>query len=240
MQEMSFPSFDIKFAVALPREIILMLLGGRKSSAEWLSQLDFYQSVWAVDSGAELCMAAQIIPERLIGDCDSTSTEAWDWAKQRGAKVSFFASEKDLTDFQLALELLIDESGQTRKGVFLTGAFGGRLDHLISLIYSLTEWSEKYLPIGMADEQETLLLLHGGDKVEIKFKKSPLVISLLPLEDSGGVSISGVRWPLEKVMLERARPYSISNRPVGGGVVTVEVKEGLVGLYCLWAESQLI
>lgn len=239
MKEISFPSFDIKFAEAMPGEIILMLLGGRKVPAKWLSRLDFYQSAWAIDSGIELCKAAKIIPERLIGDGDSADADAWEWAKLEGAKIYSYKREKDLTDFQLALELLSNEESPEPQGVILTGAFGGRFDHLISLFYSLTYWSDKYQPIGIADEREAVFLLRGGDKAEIKFRRRPSAISILPLEDSEGVSISGVRWVLEKVVLERAKPYSVSNRPDEGNVVVAEVEKGLIGLYCAWDEYNI-
>lgn len=234
MKILSFPLFEIKLTPALPDEIILMLLGGRKVHPQWLSALDFYTSAWAVDSGVELCVKANIVPECLIGDGDSASPDAWEWAVKRGAEVYSYESEKDLTDFQIALELLAQKTDVPRKGVFLTGAFGGRFDHLISMINSFTGWSEHYLPIGIADPEEALFFLRGGDTAEIEFQSPPVAVSLIPFRDSRGVSISNVRWPLEKVSLERAKPYSISNRPDEKNRVAASVEEGLVGLYCAW------
>lgn len=233
MDVISFPLFKIKFMDALPDETILMLLGGRRASTGWLSSLGFYQSCWAVDSGVETCRAAGIIPDRLIGDGDSASAESWSWAKENGAEVHSYGSEKDLTDFQLALELLTNEPTAQPKGVFLANAFGGRFDHLVSVVYSFAGWSDKYIPIGMADEKEALFLLRGGG-VEIEFHQPPEAVSLIPFTDSRRVSISGVRWPLENVVLERFRPYSVSNRPDAANRIRAFAGEGLVGLYCAW------
>lgn len=235
MNVLSFASFDIRFTANLPGEIILMALGGRRPCPLWLAGLDFYQSVWAVDSGADVCLAAGIVPERIIGDGDSAGAGTWRRAEELGSEVYSYESEKDLTDFQLALELLSREETSQTKGLFLTGAFGGRFDHLISVLYSFTGWSGKYIPIGMADEKEALFLLPGGG-AEIVFRDNPTAVSLLPLEDSEGVSICGVRWPLENVRLERARPYSVSNRPDARGRVAASVGKGLVGLYCAWGD----
>lgn len=234
MNKLSFPLFEIEFTKTLPREIILMLLGGRKAAPEWLAQLDFYDNVWAVDSGVDLCMAAKITPDRLIGDGDSASAEAWAWAKREGAKVYPYESDKDLTDFQLALELLSSEACEKTQGVVLTGAFGGRFDHLFSMFFSFTEWSKKYLPVGIADEREALFLLRGGEGAVIEFHGRPAAVSLIPFADSSGVSIGEVKWPLKKVELERARPYSISNIPGSGNRISASVEKGLVGLYCAW------
>lgn len=234
MDVISFPLFKIKFMDALPDETILMLLGGRRASSEWLSSLRFYQSCWAIDSGVETCRAAGIIPDRLIGDGDSASAESWSWAKENGADIHSYGSEKDLTDFQLALELLSGEPAAQPKGVFLSNAFGGRFDHLESVVCSFAGWSDKYIPIGMADEKEALFILRGGG-AEIEFYRSPEVVSLIPFTDSREVSISGVRWPLENVVLERFRPYSVSNRPDAGNRIRACAGEGLVGLYCAWS-----
>lgn len=234
MDIISFPLFEIKFMDALPDETILMLLGGRRASAGWLSSLSFYQHCWAIDSGVETCRAAGIIPDRLIGDGDSASAESWIWAKENGAEVHSYESEKDLTDFQLALELLSNEPAVSPKGVFLSNAFGGRFDHLESVVCSFAGWSEKYIPIGIADEKEALFMLRGGGAA-IEFRQPPEVVSLIPFTDSCGVSISGVRWPLENVILERFRPYSVSNRPNAGNRIRAIAGEGLVGLYCAWS-----
>lgn len=234
MSVLSFPSFEIELTPDLPDGIILMLLGGRRASAEWLAAASFYTAAWAVDSGVEMCRDAGIIPERLIGDMDSADPQAWKWAESRGAAVYSYKSEKDLTDFQLALELLSGQSGAEPKGVFLTGAFGGRFDHLISVLNSFIGWSDRYLPVGMADEREALFLLRGGCRADIRFRTPASAVSLIPLRDSSGVSIGSVRWPLDNVVLERDRPYSISNRPDETGNVTASVGEGLVGLYCAW------
>lgn len=234
MSVLSFPSFEIELTPDLPDEIILMLLGGRKASGEWLASVAFYTSAWAVDSGVEMCRDAGIVPERLIGDMDSAGPLARKWAESKGTRVYSYKSEKDLTDFQLALELLSGQSGAGLKGVFLTGAFGGRFDHLISVLNSFVGWPGKYLPIGMADEREALFLLRGGCRADIRFRAPASAVSLIPLRDSRGVSIGNVRWPLDNVVLERNRPYSISNRPDETGTVTASVGEGLVGLYCAW------
>lgn len=233
MSVLSFPSFAIELTPDLPDEIVLMLLGGRRASAAWLASAAFYTSAWAVDSGVEMCRDAGIVPERLIGDMDSADPLARQWAESKGAGVYAYKSEKDLTDFQLALELLSGVGGGA-KGLFLTGAFGGRLDHLISVLNSFVGWSDRYLPVGMADEKEALFLLRGGSRAEIRFSEPASAVSLIPLRDSRGVSIGNVRWPLDDVILERNRPYSISNRPDQTGTVTASVGGGLVGLYCAW------
>ena len=81
-----------------------MVLGGRAPSPEFLASLARGCELWAVDRGVEACRAAGIAPAVLVGDRDSGSAEGWRWAAERGAATREYQSDKDLTDFQLALE----------------------------------------------------------------------------------------------------------------------------------------
>lgn len=237
MRELQFPGFTIRFSTQLPEQITLMVLGGRTPDAGWLKRLNFYAELWCADRGVEVCRDAGLAPQRLIGDMDSASAVAWDWAAGQGAVVSKFEKDKDLTDFQLSLELLRKESTGRPKGVFLTGAFGGRFDHLWSVALSFLYWDEAILPIGMADEREALFLLRGGQGAEVHFTESPGALSLIPFEDSGGVSLTGTKWELNDANLLYAKPYSISNQIGAENQVSVSVGSGLIGLYLTWPSA---
>ncbi|MDO4952555.1 MAG: hypothetical protein Q4E34_01855, partial [Synergistaceae bacterium] len=87
-----------------PDDTVLFVLGGRQPDAEWLKALDFQTGVWAVDKGADVCRAAGIVPEMLIGDCDSADKEIWKIFAENGVTCADkYPADKDLTDFQLAL-----------------------------------------------------------------------------------------------------------------------------------------
>ena len=216
-------------------DITMMVLGGRKPSAGWMMAIDFYKSLWAVDSGVDTCFEAGILPDRLVGDGDSASPEAWQWAEDSGVDVSKLNRDKDLTDFQIALDLLSGKNEMEDKSLFITGGFGGRFDHLWATVISFLNCGKNIIPIGMADEIEGIVFLHGPEKLKIDFKRSPGAISLIPFtEESRGVSIKGVMWPLKDVFLKYGKPYSVSNRLAGGKEVEVCVGEGTVGVYWVW------
>lgn len=226
-----FVSIDIQYS----GDICLMVLGGRAPAVPWLSALDFAQEVWAVDKGLEYCLDAEITPDRLIGDCDSSSVSAWKRAVELGVPVSKFESDKDLTDFQLALDIFSDDrKDKSTGGLFLSGGFGGRFDHLWSVVISFLHRPGKFIPIGMADDEEGMVFLKGPARASASFAKRPESVSLIPFSgECTGVSINGVRWPLDDVMLEYSRPYSISNRLAGGAAV-FGLTEGLLGFYWKW------
>jgi thiamine pyrophosphokinase len=96
----------------------------------------------------------------------------------------------------------------------------------------------------MADEKEVLLLLQGGGRVSLEFLETPFNLSLLALSPRClGVSISGVRWELDRTELRLDEPYAVSNEVlpederIGGGV-EVSLDKGLLGLYLdFWSEK---
>lgn len=234
------PQLRCYFEKALPASQILLVAGGRAPDPTWLAQAASPLTVWCVDSGIDSCLASKVIPERLIGDGDSATSQGWAWGKSLGIPVEVYPPEKDLTDLQLALQTVGLVHGQAT--VIVTGVWGGRFDHAFSNIYSL-KGCEEFGVRGCcaADEGEVLLLLKGKDSVRIESLVPPEVVSLLPLSTQcSGVSIDGVRWPLANVALHDGLPYAISNRPrQGGEAITIAIETGWLGIYLCWDEKGL-
>ena len=172
------------------------------------------------------------MPTRILGDFDSVSEGAREWAERMGARADRYSPAKDDTDFQLALRLL---SGD----VVVTGCWGGRFDHAFSNVFSSLWAMERGVRVlWFADEREVLFPLRGPAKLELNFEIPPSVLSLLSLTAScGGVSIENVKWPLDEVDLAQGSPREISNVPLGR-LVRVEVRSGVLGVYGEWENGE--
>lgn len=246
------PIADIYLASLKPEggRMTLMSLGGRPPETEWLRALVRMNApdVWAVDSGVGACRAARLHPSVMIGDGDSATREDWEWAVEVGAREAIFDSAKNLTDFQLALEMW-----DGRGTLVLTGCFGGRFDHLLSVAntFSLSgrkryeQANKKTIksPRCMIDHAEGLFLIRSRESARLEFKKNLRAVSLLPMTDRcEGVSIQGVRWPLDSVVLKRNMQWAVSNELVcgesgEGGVVDVCCAEGVLAVYWCCSEG---
>lgn len=214
---------------ALHETRILLVAGGRPPAAEWLRQVAAGREVWCADRGVDACRKAGVVPARLVGDEDSA--RHWEWAKSLGAKVDRVPREKDFTDTQLALRLIARE--RPHPSVVMAGAFGGRLDHTLSNVYS---FFGSGLPGCLADGRETAAVVRGGEEVRIRFVRKPYALSLLPLTPLvTGVTLTGTRWPLDSKTLTAADPYAISNE-AAGDLVTLAVREGAL-LVCACGEE---
>ena len=227
---------NLKIETSLPQDICLMVLGGRAPEPEWLKSITFNTKIWAVDSGLDSCFKAGLTPDRLIGDGDSASASSWQRAEDMRIPISKFDKEKDFTDFQLALDILV-KSEIRQNGVFITGCFGGRFDHLWSTVVSFLASNAAYKPIGAADELEGLIFLEGEASAVLTFSETPEAVSVIPFtKQCTGISMDGVRWPLNRALLEYNMPYSISNRTESSNIINFSVESGIVGIYWKWNE----
>ncbi len=218
----------------------LFVLGGRRPEPEWLVHFvrENDTTIWGVDAGITACRAAGLAPSVIVGDMDSASREDWEWARAQGAREHRYDSAKDLTDFQLALDLWEQQSA-----LFLTGCFGGRYDHLTSVANTLASLNKiKKFPRCMIDHAEGIFFLRSCDDLKknfLRFRKRVKAISLLPMtEVCRGVSIRGARWPLDGVTLERSYPWAVSNELAADvdGAVEVCCAEGTLAVY--WCDAE--
>ena len=182
-----------------PSQEIICIGGGRTPTKDWMAQLvqksekgGTDRSIWAIDRGVNICHTLLLSPAHLIGDRDSAAHDAWAWAEEHGAHVHAFPPAKDFTDTELALRIAAELV--PRALVILTGAFGGRFDHLMS---AAAVAAHAALPCILADERESLFFLHGDESLTITCDSPPQAISLLPFtEECTGITTNGLRWEL--------------------------------------------
>lgn len=229
MKKLTLPG--VSFTVP-DNDIDLMVAGGRAPGALWISGLDFYKKVWAVDRGADICIASGTHVDSLIGDCDSAKKENWSKLEEEGVEIFRFPSEKDMTDFQLALEIFSEKKEKDR-ALFISGAFGGRFDHLWSLFISAAS-HKRARPLCMADDKEGILFIEGKGEASFDFDKIPGAFSLISFsEECSGVCADGLKWKLENSVLDFHNPYAISNEVISSRV-KVSLEKGLLGVYWVW------
>lgn len=209
----------------------LLITGGRPPASAWLGKLPPVARIYAADHGLDTCRQNHLHPDYILGDGDSASPETWAWGKTLGVPVEEFPAAKDFTDTQLALAKM-----KKAPAILITGAFGGRFDHLYSLMFSC---AQQEVPCILSDEQETLVFVKSHEEITCHFPKRPHAISLLPFtETCQGVTINNVRWPLNNTELTQHFPNAVSNELlVDQSNLTLRVNEGILGIYFHWRVS---
>lgn len=236
-REISIPEMKALYEPGRGRTPLILVAGGRSPEPRWLHELCANKEVWAIDRGVDACFYSGILPSLFIGDGDSASRHAKKWLTDNKVPLFLFPPEKDLTDLQLALKKMAAREPFLNNAV-LTGAFGGRFDHMFANLFSLL-WAEEELNASvrcMADDREAFFLVQGGEKVSFCGLAKGTLVSTLSLSDKcTGITTTGTRWPVSKGTLYLKMPYAVSNAVEGtgdgAGVFTVEVESGWLGVY---------
>lgn len=241
MALISLNHFNVSFTPLFEPPSLVFVAGGRAPGSSWLRDLCREKDVWAVDRGLDHCMVAGIKPSFFIGDSDSVSERALRWSREENIPSLLFPPEKDLTDLQLAFKEACGtygvSPGRNRRAAILTGAFGGRFDHLFanlfSLIWAEEEWGMKVRCV--ADESEALFILKGGETLRLSGLEEGGVLSTLALSEKClGVRMKGTKWTIREGSLYLNKPFAVSN--IAEATVEVGLSSGWLGIY--WAARE--
>ena len=180
----------------------LISIGGN-STSNVLSIESNFEEIIAVDSGIEHLLNLSLNPNTLIGDLDSISKKSLDEVKKNGVKILAFNSNKDQTDFELALNYL--EEAEKSK-VYIIGGESGEIDHLISI----------FLLIPSKSFFENIIWLYGDKKIIFRQKlelniKKLTKFSVIPLTDLTNLSIDGAEWNLDNKDIQFGETLTLRN-----------------------------
>jgi len=228
----SLPNIRLYFLQNILFREYLFLAGGRAPAKFWLQKTAAGRTIYCIDHGADSCHSLNLIPAVFVGDCDSVQDDTREWLKRLPVKMHQFPSDKDKTDTQLAFDLL---ENKKEAFIILSGAFGGRLDHLFSVLYSFVNANVCGC---IADDHEFIFILRKDEQITLDLEIPPKSISLLPLSpECEGVSLTGVHWPLHNAALNQNNLYAISNRlSPDGHRISAANKTGILALYLCWNE----
>lgn len=157
--------------------------------------------VIAADRGYKNCRKLGILPDLAIGDFDSLN-----YVPNECEQLTF-PKEKDDTDLMLAIKEAL-KRGCT--DITITGAMGGRFDHLFANVQTLafirTEGAWGRI---LTCYEQIMLVTPGTYRIARKDKYS---LSLFAYSGKvKGLTIEGVKYPLEDAALSQDFPLGISN-----------------------------
>lgn len=167
------------------------------------------RGVFCADGGARHAVELKIEPRFIVGDMDSLPKSLPLWKNT----MYWCDFDQERSDFEKALSFA---QGVGWRKLWVAGIMGGRLDHAMVNL-GLVERYSGALDITIADRGFGRLLGEGRHRVPVARGKT---ISLLAATGRARVTISGVRYPLNKaVLLPGSR--GLSNSATGPVIVTV-------------------
>lgn len=177
--------------------------------------------VIACDKGYAYAKRAGIKPDLFVGDFDSLMEKV-----DADVPVLELPCEKDDTDTMAAVRYAVGK-GYTHLRIYC--ALGGRLDHMLGNLQAAVFAVEHGARVEIVDDLD-FVYVRGGGSLTLP-AKAGYSLSLLSLTDEcRGVSVRGVKYPLENATLTNAFPIGVSNEWRGDAEITFE--SGVLAVIC--------
>lgn len=181
--------------------------------------------VIAVDGGLSYCAILNVEPDLIIGDFDSVSAQeklALEQLQQTvPEKICRLPECKDDTDMLAAIKRGI-ELGY--KDFRIYAATGGRFDHTLANIQCLL-YLKNHGAVGYLVDGTGMILVVQNEAVHFR-KELEGTLSLFALtKEARGVTIRGMKYPMENGVITNDFPIGISNE-FQGKEAEVSVEDG--------------
>ncbi|HGI2752363.1 TPA: thiamine diphosphokinase [Streptococcus agalactiae] len=175
-----------------------------------------------IDRGSLFLLKNGLSLDMAVGDFDSVTEDELLYIKHYCSNIVSASAEKNDTDTELALKTIFKEFPEAQVTVF--GAFGGRIDHMMSNIFlpSDTDLEPFMSQIRLKDEQNIVTYLPSG-KNQVSRIEGMSYVSFMP-ESESTLQISGAKYELNKSNYFKKKMYS-SNEFMTSPI-EVELKDG--------------
>lgn len=169
----------------------------------------------AADGGLLALEKMGITPDIILGDFDSLNFVP------KGENVIKLPIKKDDTDTLAAVKIALEKGF---RHIFIYGGTGGRTDHTVANIQTLSYIAEKGAKGYIISDREIFTVISDSS---ISFKsKAKGIISVFSLSDTAkGVSIKGLSFELLNATLKNSFPIGVSNS-FKGEEAFVSVRKG--------------
>lgn len=180
----------------------------------------------AADSGMEFFYRNGLVPDEIVGDFDSVKSGVLEFFKENNPniKIRKFQPEKDETDTELAIRTAIDADC---KKIWLLGATGTRIDHVLGNIHLLGMAMERDCECIMLDSCNRIRMLNQGMTIRREEQYGDY-ISLFPFTLTvKGLTLRGFKYPLEKYELQCYHSLGVSNE-ISEEKAEISFEEGIL------------
>lgn len=171
----------------------------------------------AADSGLVMADKLGLTVDLLLGDYDSVDKKIFE--KYNGnTKTITYPCEKDYTDTHLALKKAIEKikklqdtsKDSTEDEIAIIGATGTRYDHAFTNIFVLDESLEAGIRCAIYDKNNKIYLANKSFEIR-KDKQFGDYLSFAPMTPEAGLSLSGVKYSLDRYTLRQGESICQSN-----------------------------
>ncbi len=176
---------------------------------------DDEEVIIAVDGGFEIANKLNLKIDYFVGDFDSLSKN--EEKSIINIKHEFHKSEKDETDFELALRYVLKQVTEADE-IIVYNATGGRLDHYEGAIRLLKKYSKENIKI--IDDRNEIFILDFEKNKSFTFEKdSYKYVSFFNIYDDTTISLKGFKYELSNYLMKSNDYLCISNEVLEIGII---------------------
>ena len=172
------------------------------------------------DSGVMNALRLGLHADICVGDFDSSTPPedaATEWVT--------LPTEKDDTDTMSAARISVERGADE---VLILAGTGTRLDHTVGNLSVLEFLRQRGIKARLIDENNQVFL--AGEGTYFIPKAEGEFLSLLPFCSQPVISVSGVKYPLERKLLPTDQPLGVSN-VILNNEATLKVEKGVVAVF---------
>lgn len=201
-----------------------ILLGGELTVTARLRGQIAGARLIAADSGMMHAAALGVVPELWVGDFDSAGSELA--VQYSEVPRESFPAEKDATDGAIAIAEAIRRGAQE---FLLLGGLGGQTDHTTGLLGQGLDLARRgYSCLLTSGLEEAWPVVPGN--WQLQFPPGTR-LSIVPFGDLTGLSLAGVKWPLENRDVELGATLTLSNVALGPVEISLRSGHGIAFAY---------
>jgi thiamine pyrophosphokinase len=169
--------------------------------------------VIAADAGAEWSASLGRMPDVALGDFDSAAPGAAERLAAAGVDVRIFPVAKDASDLDLAV---VEARARGAVDVVLTACTSQRLDHTLAALGALASAADLRASIDEPALAAWALEPPALSRLDLDGSAGALVSVFAVAPTAEGVTLRGMRFPLDDARLEPLSSHGLSNELVGG------------------------
>ena len=176
------------------KDITVILANGTfPSSPRPLDILKQATRVICCDGAAVACLEHGILPDAVIGDLDSISSET----RERLKDVIVHVTEQDTNDLNKAFRFCMERGW---RGIVILGATGKREDHTLGNISLLVDFAEKAPGVSMVTDDGEFIVMRRSGSCACRVGQQ---ISIFALEPETYIESTGLKYPLNGLAPKR-------------------------------------
>lgn len=206
---------------------VMIISGGHMHDVFALNYLkeNKYDCMIAADAGMDFLYRNHFIPDIIVGDFDSAKSAGIQYFRGlNDVQIIKLNPVKDDTDTEFAIREAIRRGAS---GITLLGATGTRLDHVLANIYLLGIGLENNVDIQIVDEHNRIRMIDSCFELE-KSKQFGTYVSVLPVKgDAKGITLEGMKYPLDHVDVSCFSSLGVSNEIVDD-VAQIQIEQGIL------------